>query len=241
MPIHDWTLVDAGTYHDFHSSWIIHLKEALNGGLLPPDYYAQAEQHSGHFIADILTLRSNGGEHTPSSSTGGLALATAPPKVKRHLSPQAASKVQKKTIAIRHVSGHEVIALIEVVSPANKDRQRHMEQFIDKAESALVQGVHLLIIDLFPAGPHDPQGIPPLLWDRFDDKPYPYTKDSARTLSSYLADNSPQFYVEPVVLRDRLVSMPLFLNADEYINLPLEETYEQSFRGIPQVHQQALQ
>ena len=33
MPLHDWARVSAGTYHDFHNSWITHLKEALNAGL----------------------------------------------------------------------------------------------------------------------------------------------------------------------------------------------------------------
>ena len=43
MPIHDWTRVTAGTWHAFHLSWIAEIQLALNGGLLPPDYYAQAE------------------------------------------------------------------------------------------------------------------------------------------------------------------------------------------------------
>jgi hypothetical protein len=34
MPIHDWTRVDAGTFHDFHQAWITHLKETLNDGVL---------------------------------------------------------------------------------------------------------------------------------------------------------------------------------------------------------------
>jgi hypothetical protein len=56
MPVHDWTLVDAGTFHDFHNGWLIHLKETLNGGLLPSGYYAMSEQHAGQFITDMLTL-----------------------------------------------------------------------------------------------------------------------------------------------------------------------------------------
>jgi hypothetical protein len=39
MPIHDWTRVNAATFHDFHSAWITHLTEALNFGLLPSDHY----------------------------------------------------------------------------------------------------------------------------------------------------------------------------------------------------------
>lgn len=43
MPVHDWTRVDAGTFHAFHTAWITHLSETLNGGLLPPDYYIPLE------------------------------------------------------------------------------------------------------------------------------------------------------------------------------------------------------
>jgi hypothetical protein len=40
MPVHDWTRVDAGIFHDFHLGWIGELRGALNGGLLPEGYYA---------------------------------------------------------------------------------------------------------------------------------------------------------------------------------------------------------
>jgi hypothetical protein len=43
MPIHDWTRVGPGIYHDFHQGWTIDLKRALNHGLLPDGYYAVVE------------------------------------------------------------------------------------------------------------------------------------------------------------------------------------------------------
>lgn len=43
MPIHDWSRVGAGTFHDFHVAWTIELRNALNERILPPDYYAMAE------------------------------------------------------------------------------------------------------------------------------------------------------------------------------------------------------
>ena len=58
MPIHDWTKVDAGIFHDFHHAWIEQIKRLLNGGVLPPDHYALAEQHTSHFGPDVLTLQS---------------------------------------------------------------------------------------------------------------------------------------------------------------------------------------
>jgi hypothetical protein len=56
MPIHDWTRVDAGIFHDFHHSWIEEIKRALNRGLLPAEYYALAEQITSNLGPDVLTL-----------------------------------------------------------------------------------------------------------------------------------------------------------------------------------------
>jgi hypothetical protein len=44
MPVHDWTLVDEGTFHAFHTLWISRMMGTLNAGLLPNGYYALAEQ-----------------------------------------------------------------------------------------------------------------------------------------------------------------------------------------------------
>ena len=38
MPVHDWTRVEAGIFHDFHTVWIGGLRTALNRALLPPGY-----------------------------------------------------------------------------------------------------------------------------------------------------------------------------------------------------------
>lgn len=57
MPIHDWTRVSDGTFHAFHVSWVSAIQEALNAGILPPDYYAQSEQIPGPLGPDVLTLQ----------------------------------------------------------------------------------------------------------------------------------------------------------------------------------------
>src|SRR6266567_6178426 len=47
MPVHDWTRVSDGTFHDFHYSWVLEIKRALKNGLLPKGYYVMAEQIGG--------------------------------------------------------------------------------------------------------------------------------------------------------------------------------------------------
>src|ERR1017187_4275371 len=144
MPVHDWTRVDAGVFHDFHNVWIAELRNAMNSGLLPSGYYAMSEQHGNKFVADVLTLeRPVPDEATTRATAGGLALAEAPPKVRREesLSPTAGSL--RKTLTIRHATGHRIVALVEIVSRANKNREDHVEKFLDKIENALAQGLHV--------------------------------------------------------------------------------------------------
>ncbi len=234
MAVHDWTRVDAGTFHAFHTAWITHLSETLNGGLLPSGYYALPEQHAGSRIADVLTLHSPLEESSRvPGGEGGLAVADAPPKTQRRLTASMASRSLRRTLVIRHVSGHHVIALLEVVSPANKDRLAHVEEFVEKAEAALLHDVHLLVVDLFPPGRHDPRGMHGAIWERFDDEPYAVPTDQPLTLASYTAGIQPVAYVEHLAVGSDLTDMPLFLNPDRYVNVPMELTYQAAFRGLP--------
>ena len=87
MPVHDWTRVPAGIFHDFHQSWVIRLRDSLNEGRLPAGYYALAEQRTGGREPDVVTLESfePTSDWTPSSSGGGttvLAKKTKPPQVR---------------------------------------------------------------------------------------------------------------------------------------------------------------
>src|SRR5260370_32093297 len=56
MPIHDWTRVPSGLFHDFHQSWSIRIKDALNAGRLPKGLSALVEQRSGPREMDVLTV-----------------------------------------------------------------------------------------------------------------------------------------------------------------------------------------
>src|SRR5438105_4478628 len=70
MPVHDWTRVEDGIFHDFHLAWIGELRKALNRGLLPPGYYALAEQIAGSVGPDVLTLQGNGVAEPPADDSG---------------------------------------------------------------------------------------------------------------------------------------------------------------------------
>ncbi len=245
MPVHDWTRVDAGIFHAFHVAWIPRISEALNGGLLPPGYYSLPEQHAGRAIADIVTLHASA---PPTSTplpwppdTGGVAVAAAGTQMTRlaagmrRQTIDLAALSMRRTLAIRHVSGHRLVALIEVVSPANKDRVSHLEEFAGKVASALSLGIHVLVIDLFPPGIHDPDGIHSVICRELDPSGERYASpgDAPLTLASYGAGSCIEIYLQHIAPGAALPEMPIFLRPDRFVNVPLESTYRDAFHGLP--------
>ncbi len=146
----------------------------------------------------------------------------------------------RRTLTIRHVSGHQVVALIEILSPSNKDRERHVVEFVDKVCAALWQGIHVLLIDLFPAGRFDANGVHAAIWEQFDDQPYILPSDECLTLASYAADSLSQAYLEHRNVGEDLADMPLFLTPDHYVPAPLSTTYQAAFHGLPEFLQREL-
>jgi hypothetical protein len=244
MPVHNWTRVDAGIFHHFHTSWMDDIAGALNSGLLPPDYYALAEQIAGGLGPDVLTLQTPQppGNETAGDMHGTVAVGSAPPKVR--LTVRAAIDeytARRRTVVIRHVSRHRVVALVEILSPGNKASRHPLRAFLDKAVAALTQGIHLLVADLFPPGPRDPQGIHGALWQQLNDGDYEQPPDKPLTLAAYAAGPIPTAYVEPVAVGDVLPHMPLFLTPDEYINVPLEATYQTAYARVPRFYRNILE
>lgn len=239
MPVHDWTRVSAGTFHDFHCAWIVEIRNALNSGLLPADYYALAEQMAGDISPDVLTLRTE--TEGPSEPRGATAVEAAPPRVRFTASAEMdLYALKQSTLVIRHSSDDRIIALIEILSPGNKSSRHAFRSFLEKAAAALVQGYHLLLIDLQPPTVRDPQGIHGALWAEICDGDYVAPSDKPLTLAAYSAGLLKKAYVEPIAVGDSLPDMPLFLDPSAYVPVPLEKTYLSAWSGVPKRWQAVL-
>jgi hypothetical protein len=243
MPVHDWTRVDDGTYHGFHGAWITHLAEVMNSDVLPKGYYALPEQHALEYVADVLTLQSADESPTGPAPTGGVCVLDAPPKVSRRLQMQPPYDMLRKTLAIRRTTGHRIVALIEILSPGNKSSQGKVEQFVEKATDAIRHGCHFLMVDLHPPTKFAPRGMHGAIWRQWFDAQYDLPKSQPLTLSSYesLGRDPVAAWVEHLAVGDPLIDMPLFLREDYYVNIPLQPTYDQAFRGLPEIFRAALE
>ena len=125
------------------------------------------------------------------------------------------------------------MAIVEVVSKGNKSGRMAFEDFVRKAIEFLEHQVHLLILDVQPPTPRDPQGIHGAIWDEVAGEEYLRPVDKPLTLAAYESGVSVKAFVEPVGVGDTLINMPLFLEPGRYVEVPLEETYRTAFGHVP--------
>jgi Protein of unknown function (DUF4058) len=233
MPIHDWTRVDAGLFHAFHHGWIEELARALNRGVLPDQYFALPEQNIRGPIPDVLTLKLAASKEEPPESAGGMAVAVRAPGTRLTKRAEADSYVRKAShIAVRHRHG-KVVAVIEIISPGNKASQAEFRALVEKSAELIRQGVHLMVIDLFPPGKRDPYGIHKAIWDQFVEEELELPPDKPLTLASYDAGPDYVAYVEFIGVGDELPEMPLFLKPETYVPAPLAATYQAAWNVFP--------
>jgi hypothetical protein len=229
MPIHDWTRVEAGIFHDFHGDWIQVVKHTLNDGLLPTDYYALSEQIAAGVEPDVIALRDRASDSSPNCGE----VCVAEPKTQFQI--QLGSRLPRKRnqLAVRHISDDQVVAVIEIVSPGNKDSKHALKSFVSKTIDLLAKRINILLIDLFPPTPRDPNGIHGVIQDELAGTVFDLQKEKPLTLASYEAVAPPIARVEPVGVGDLLPDMPLYLYPGGHILLPLEKTYLKAWEGVP--------
>ena len=244
MPMHDWSKIEPGTYHDFHYAWIGSIRIALNTGILPSGYIAMAEQYVGSPEVDLMTLKTDldedGEDYQTNASSDSSGVLTMPKPVASYVFQSAYKDFARKLnrIVIRKGLG-KVVAVIELVSPGNKHSQHEMTSFIEKAQSLIDAGIHLLIIDPFPPTKRDPEGVHQLIWENRTADEFTLPPEKRLVAASYDSEEMTA-YIEPFAVGQELPTMPLFLRSPYYVNVPLEATYQTTWNTLPKFLQNRI-
>ena len=241
MPIHDWTRVPSGLYHHFHQEWSIEIARELNRGRLPRGLSALVEQRSGPLESDVLTVESAAGLARTGLDGGGATATTEPPVtrlVRRTMQEPYARRANR--IVVRHHLGR-IVAVIEIVSPGNKDSRLALRNFVEKTIDFLRAGIHVLIMDPFPPTPRDPYGIHKAIWDEIDEEDFTFPAGKDRIVVSYRAGDERVAYIEPLAVGDALPGMALFLAGDLHVITPLEATYQAAWAASPEALRVAVE
>jgi hypothetical protein len=233
MPLHDWSRVPSGLFHHFHQSWTIRISDALNAGRLPKGVSALVEQKSGPLESDVLAIEARSRRSEDEAGEGNVALIDRPAtKIVRRTTKDYYTDRANRVVVKHHLG--RIIAVIEIVSPGNKNSRAAFREFLDKTLGFLRRGVHVLVVDLFPPTPRDPFGIHKVIWDEFEEEEFALPPGKDRILASYETGKERAAYIEPVGVGDKLPDMPLFLSNAVHVIVPLEATYQATWDVCPE-------
>jgi hypothetical protein len=239
MPLRDHfrpPLDDLRHWEGFHATWPVMIVAGLRGKL-PRRYFAEPRVHSGSSAEiDVSTFETEGdGALAVDSGNGaGAAVATAvwaPPQptltVVTDLPDQDVYEVRVYDEK-RHC---RLVAAVEIVSPANKDRPEHRRAFTAKCAGLLRERVSVVIVDLVTTRTHNLYGE---LLDQIGSadpalgrEPPPLYTTACRLTKSgeeWLL----QTWTQPLGVGRPLPTVPLWLADNLALPLNLEESYEQS-------------
>lgn len=224
-------------FHDFHHEGISSIKHVRNRGLLPADDDALAEQVAAGFGPDVLTLQDQ--EHEAPASGG--AITTTRPQTAYFAERAAGVRQRHKCIvAVRHASNDRVVAMIEVLSPGNKNSATAFNAVVHKARELMEQQIHLRLHDPLPPGVRDPNGIHAAIWEEYTNDVFELPAERPLTMVAYESTPTQRAYIETIAVGEPLPAMPLFLAPEYYAMVPLEATYQAAWNTVPARWQRAI-
>jgi hypothetical protein len=239
MPLRDHfrsPVNDTHSWDEVHGQWPGEIVRDLIT-ILPKGFRAAPKVHLGSpFEVDVSTYDLDSRDPDAPVDTGG-ATATQTKLAPTFTVEASLSDQDEYEVRIYDVErGRQLVAAIEIVSPSNKDRTETRELFVGKVAAMLQQGVCVSLVDLVTIrranlyadlltmlGRIDPQlaPTPPAL--------YAVTMRS-RKPPKRRARLDAWFY--PMKIGQPLPTLPIWLTADDRVDLPLETSYQETCRVL---------
>jgi hypothetical protein len=241
MPLRDHfrpPLDDVTSWEGFHGQWpaviVQHLRKVL-----PAGYVAEPRVHSGaQMEIDVAAFEKDGppSHSATSPGNGGVATAVWAPARPSVVVETALPDYDEYEVRVYDARrGRHLVAAIEIVSPANKDRPEHRNLFVAKCAALLQKGVAVSVVDLVTVkhfnlyaellafiGHNDPTlgAEPPHLYAAS----CRWLRKGKRTLL--------ELWAHVLAVGQPLPTLPLWLTADLVVPLDLEQSYEQACRDL---------
>ncbi|MBY0232342.1 MAG: DUF4058 family protein [Gemmataceae bacterium] len=218
-PRHPWV--------SFHSLWCGAMLECLND-VLPPRYLGTVHVHLGPQVAADLAEFDQEPDAPPGLGNGraGAAVAAyAPPAATATIDAVFPDDIEVRVSDTR--DGARLVAVVELVSPRNKDRDDARDAFVDKCAAYLQRGIGLAVVDVVTgrgANLHD------ALAARLRHPGIAFPEPPAAYAVSYRPATRGErplidVWREPLALGEELPTMPLALPGWGVVPLELERSY----------------
>ncbi|HEX5271175.1 MAG TPA: DUF4058 family protein [Gemmataceae bacterium] len=219
-------------YKSLNAAWGTFLCNSLNNGGLPPGYRAYPENVVGIGLeADAATYEESA-QGSAGNGDGAVATAVWAPPLPSLVVPVGFSDLESIEVKVFDDDGAgRLVAAVELVSPANKDRPDRRSDFAVKCAAYLQNEVSVLVVDIVTerrTNLHRPlmellhlgEPAASAVTANLYAAAYRVVRAGERTqLEAWLA---------ALALGEPLPKMPLWLRDDLAIPLDLEATYRQA-------------
>ncbi len=234
MPLRDHfhsPVNDTHSWDEVHGQWPGEIVRNLKG-ILPQGYRAGPNIHlASPFEVDVSAYDHDSRESADRIATTGGAVALAPEPtltIETDISDEDVYEVNVYDTA----RGRRLVAAIEIVSPANKDRPKTREMFVSKVASLLQNDVCVSIVDLITVRQANLYaellefvgGTDPALANTI---PHLYAV-SLRSRKPLKGRPLLDAWFYPMTIGDTLPTLPIWLEEELRVMLPLETSYEET-------------
>jgi hypothetical protein len=221
----------------FHSAWTSSIMAGLNKEILPPHYYALPNVHVGNQAqVDIAAVHD---EQTPAAEVPNGAVATAvwaPPHPPLVVASDLADLDVFEITIVEEETGYRLVAAIELVSPANKDRPSHRQAFVAKCAAYLQNQIGVVIVDIITERRANLHAELMHLLQLGDEAAAAATGDLyAVAYRAVTADDRPsrlEIWPAPLAVGSGLPTLPLWIGAGRAVPLDLEASYEATCESL---------
>ena len=240
MPLRDHfrsPLMDRRSWEGFHGQWPAMIVIGLNRRL-PQRYVAEPQVHLGSSVAiDVATYEEDEADLASAGEGddgGGVATAVwAPPRPTLAVASDLPALGEYEVRVYDTRSGRRLVAAVEIVSPADKDRPEHRRAFVAKCAALLQNRVCVAIVDLVTTRTSNLYSDLIELFGQADpslaDGPPPLYAVSCRWASNGDAWRL-ETWTHPLTLARPLPTLPLWLAENFAVPLELEQSYEETCR-----------
>lgn len=237
MPLRDHfrpPVVKKSSWEGFHALWPTVIVQNLRM-LLPPGYIAEPRVRLGtEMEIDIgaLEIRDDPSYGVTSQSNGGTATATwtgGPAVLALETDPPEEYEYEVRIYDLER--DRELVAAIELVSPANKDRPQSRDIFVAKCAALLRKGVAVSVVDLVTVRRHN---VYAQLMEFIGHPDPTMTIDSPPTYAASCrwvtlgARARLEAWSHTLVVGEPLPTLPLWLDTELVVPLDLEASYEKA-------------
>jgi hypothetical protein len=214
-------------WESFHVNWAGAIADDLNEQL-PEGYFAEEHAQIGARVEiDVATFDESGSSPQRESSVTTLSRRVWSPPAPGMIIPAAFPDVFE-VLVFESEGGARLVAAVELVSPANKDRHAHRLAFAIKCASYLHQGVGVILIDIVPsrqANLHDEMMRVMGHGESFALPSAPALYAVAYRPVVRAGKDEVEAWPTPLAVGQALPVLPLALSAERCLPLDLEATY----------------